>query len=128
MPSDQNMVLRLSSWARTLVLRETGEPVELVHIEERGDQRRAFVELPSGLRTYVTEPALTNRMARLSEGALLLAGVAMAGAILGYTFGLPGDRLTAGGFAELQILAPLDGQVRAGGPDSPTSFSSALPG
>ncbi len=121
------MVLRLSSWARTLVLRETGEPVELVHIEEQGDQRRAFVELPSGLRTYVREPALTNRMARLSEGALLLAGVAVAGAILGYTFGLPGDRLSAGDGGS-QIIGPLGGEARAGGPGSPTPLSSVLPG
>lgn len=85
MVSDRNVLVRLSGWARTLVLRETGEAVELVHIEEIDDCRRAFVELSSGLRTYVPEAALTSRVTRVSEGALLLAGVAVAGTILGYT-------------------------------------------
>lgn len=109
MPSERNVVIRLSGWARTLVLRETGEPVELVHIEELDDRRRAFVELPSGLRTYVAEAALTSRVARLSEGALTLAGVAIAGAVLGYSFSLPQGELTANGNQRPVVVGALEG-------------------
>ncbi|HRY24997.1 MAG: hypothetical protein H6852_02520 [Geminicoccaceae bacterium] len=109
MPSERNVVIRLSGWARTLVLRETGEPVELVHIEELDDRRRAFVELPSGLRTYVAEAALTSRVARLSEGALTLAGVAIAGALLGYSFNLPQDELTASSNPRPVVVGALEG-------------------
>lgn len=109
MSSDRNVVIRLAGWARKLVLRETGEPVELVHIEELDERRRVFVELPSGLRTYVPEAALTNRMARLSEGALMLAGVAIAGTILGYTFNLPDARMALSGSGQAEAIAPLKG-------------------
>lgn len=109
MPSDRNVVIRLKSWARTLVLRETGEPVELVHIEELDDRRRAFVELPSGLRTYVPEAALTSRVARLSEGALTLAGVAIAGAVLGYSFSLPQGELTASSNPRPVVVSAFEG-------------------
>lgn len=95
MPFANERLDRLATWAKGLVLQETGQPVELVHIEEYDGERRAFVELPSGLRTHVHEAALTNRMARLSEATLALAGVALAGMVLGYTFGLPGDELSA---------------------------------
>jgi hypothetical protein len=87
-------IRRLHKWARGIVLVETGQPVELIHIEEIDGHSRAFVELPSGLRTHVAEAALTNRLARLSEGGLTVAGVAVAGMLLGYSLGLPeADRL-----------------------------------
>jgi hypothetical protein len=82
-------IRRLQTWARRIVLVETGQPVELVHIEEVDGRSRAFVELPSGLRTHVAEAALTNRLARLTEGGLTIAGVALAGMLLGYSLGLP---------------------------------------
>jgi len=94
MPFQSRTIRRLQSWARRIVLVETGQPVELIHTEELDGRSRAFVELPSGLRTHVAEAALTNRLARLSEGGLMLAGVALAGVLLGYSLGLPEtDRL-----------------------------------
>jgi hypothetical protein len=87
-------IRRLQHWARRIVLVETGQPVELIHTEEIDGRSRAFIELPSGLRTHVAEAALTNRLARLTEGGLTLAGVALAGMLLGYSLGLPEtDRL-----------------------------------
>ena len=95
MTIDNAMVRRVGHWARGLVLAETGQPVELIHIEEIEGRRRLFIELPSGLRTHVPEVALTSRLARLAEGGLMLAGVAVAGMLLGYTLALPADALTA---------------------------------
>lgn len=89
MRPESQVVRRFNNWARCLVLIETGEPVELVHLEERDGKSRAFIELPSGIRTYVPEAALTNRLARLGDSSLTLAGVAIAGVLLGYTLGLP---------------------------------------
>ena len=92
------LVRRLQGWARHIVLVETGQPVELIHLEEFDGRSRAFIELPSGIRTHVPEAALTNRFARLSEGGLTLAGVALAGMLLGYSLGLPEtDRLARTG-------------------------------
>ncbi len=82
-------IRRLQSWARHIVLVETGQPVDLIHLEEADGLRRAFIELPSGIRTHVPEAALTNRFARLSEGGLTIAGVALAGMLLGYSLALP---------------------------------------
>jgi hypothetical protein len=90
-------IRRVSDWARGIVLVETGQPVDLVHVEEIDGHRRVFVEMPSGLRTHVPEAALTNRLARLAEGGLTLAGVALAGMLLGYTLGLPAAELAAWG-------------------------------
>lgn len=89
MRPESQVVRRINSWARCIVLIETGEPVELVHLEELDGKSRAFIELPSGIRTYVPEAALTNRLARLADSSLTLAGVAIAGVLLGYTLGLP---------------------------------------
>lgn len=89
MSLERAAVRKVSNWARGIVLVETGQPVELVHVEEFDGRRRVFVELPSGLRTHVPEAALTNRLARLAEGGLALAGVAVAGMLLGYTLAMP---------------------------------------
>lgn len=85
----------LNSWARRIVLIETGQAVELIHLEEIDGHGRAFIELPSGLRTHVPVAALTNRLARLAEGGMTIAGVAFAGMALGYTLGLPQAELAA---------------------------------
>ena len=89
MRPESQVVRRFNNWARCIVLIETGEPVELVHLEELDGKSRAFIELPSGIRTYVPEAALTNRLARLADSSVTLAGVAIAGVLLGYTLGLP---------------------------------------
>lgn len=103
-------IRRLQGWARRIVLVETGQPVELIHLEEVDGRRRAFVELPSGIRTHVAEAALTNRGARLAEGGLTLAGVALAGILLGYTLGLPeAERLAWTGHATPAVPAAVDG-------------------
>jgi hypothetical protein len=96
MRPESQIVHRLSKWARCIVLIETGEPVDLVHVEEFDGESRAFIELPSGIRTYVPEAALTNRLARLGDSSLTLASVAIAGVLLGYTLGLaPADNLAS---------------------------------
>jgi hypothetical protein len=103
------VIRRLQGWARQFVLVETGQPVVLIHLEEFDGQSRAFIELPSGIRTHVPEAALTNRFARLSEGGLTLAGVALAGVLLGYSLGLPeADRLAWSGQSPAGIPA-IDG-------------------
>ena len=95
---ESQTIRRLQGWARRIVLVETGQPVELIHLEELDGRSRAFIELPSGIRTHVPEAALTNRFARLSEGGLTIAGVALAGILLGYSLGLPeADRLALTG-------------------------------
>ena len=96
MRSESEVIRRFHNWARRIVLIETGEPVELIHIEELDSESRAFIELPSGIRTYVPEAALTNRLARLGDSSLTLAGVAVAGVLLGYTLGVaPADNLAS---------------------------------
>lgn len=91
---ESQTIRRVQGWARRIVLVETGQPVDLIHLEELDGRSRAFIELPSGIRTHVPEAALTNRFARLSEGGLTIAGVALAGILLGYSLGLPeADRL-----------------------------------
>jgi hypothetical protein len=107
-------IRRLQSWAQRIVLVETGQPVELIHIEELDGHRRVFIELPSGIRTHVAEAALTNRLARLSDGGLTLAGVALAGMLLGYSLGLPEtERLAWTGQAPASpmptVVSALDG-------------------
>ncbi len=98
MRPESQVVRRFHNWARRIVLIETGEPVELIHLEELDGKSRAFIELPSGIRTYVPEAALTNRLARLADSSLTLAGVAIAGMLLGYTLGLPAaDHLASSG-------------------------------
>lgn len=102
-------IRRVSNWARGIVLVETGQPVDLVHVEEIDGHRRIFVEMPSGLRTHVPEAALTNRLARLAEGGLTLAGVALAGVLLGYTLGLPAEELAAWGGTAPAVVDRVDG-------------------
>lgn len=102
-------IRRVSNWARGIVLVETGQPVDLIHVEEIDGCRRVFVEMPSGLRTHVPEAALTNRLARLAEGGLTLAGVALAGILLGYTLGLPTEDLAAWGGTKPAIVGTVDG-------------------
>lgn len=104
---ESQAIRRMRGWARCIVLVETGQPVELIHLEEEGGRRRAFIELPSGIRTHVSEAALTNRFARLAEGGLTLAGVALAAMLLGYSFGLPeADRLAwTGQTVPVQVAA-----------------------
>jgi hypothetical protein len=103
---ESQTIRRLQGWARRIVLVETGQPVELIHLEEECGRSRAFIELPSGIRTHVPEAALTNRFARLSEGGLTIAGVALAGILLGYSLGLPeADRLAWTGKGPATIAA-----------------------
>ena len=109
MLSESQVVRRFSRWARRIVLIETGEPVELVHIEERDGKSRAFIELPSGIRTYVPEAALTNRLARLADGGLTLTGVAIAGMLLGYTLGLPSTDRLASSAPAASVARSVDG-------------------
>lgn len=109
MRPESKVIRRFYTWARRIVLIETGEPVELVHIEELEGESRAFVELPSGIRTYVPEAALTNRLARLGDSSLTLAGVAVAGVLLGYTLGMaPADNLASTDQAPA-VVRSLDG-------------------
>lgn len=109
MRPESQVVRRFHNWARCIVLIETGEPVELVHLEELDGKSRAFIELPSGIRTYVPEAALTNRLARLADSSLTLAGVALAGMLLGYTLGLPAvDHLASSGQAP-SVARSVDG-------------------
>jgi hypothetical protein len=106
---EDRAIRRLNSWARRIVLVETGEPVELIHIEEIDGRSRAFIELPSGLRTHVAEAALTNRLARLADGSLTLAGVALAGMLLGYTLALPATEHLASTTISLPTLHDVEG-------------------
>ncbi len=70
-------------WPRRLVLRETGTPVELLHIEERDGLRRCLVELPSGRRELVAEEALVSRLAHAGVALATLTAVALAGLVAG---------------------------------------------
>lgn len=50
-----------SNLRRQLVVSGTGEPVELIHIEQRGDRRSYCVERACGSRWTLTEPQLESR-------------------------------------------------------------------
>lgn len=49
-----------------MVLLATGEPIDLIHVEERGDRRRYFVERPCGTRLLIDEEQLGCRGFRLN--------------------------------------------------------------
>ena len=49
-----------------MVLLATGEPIDLIHVEERDDRRRYFVERPCGTRLLIDEEQLGCRGFRLN--------------------------------------------------------------
>ena len=51
---------------RQLVVSGTGEPVELIHIEQRGDRRTYCVERPCGGRWMLTERQIESRYVYLN--------------------------------------------------------------
>ncbi len=71
------------NWPRRFVLRETGVPVELLHVEEQDGRRRFLVQLPSGRRELVEEEALASRLAYATAAIATLAAVALAGLVAG---------------------------------------------
>ncbi len=83
-------------WPRRFVLRDSGTPVELLHVEETAEGRRMVVELPDGSRQTVPEEALNGRLAHVSLALAVIGGVALAGLLAGAT-----------------LLPPLDEQLLA---------------
>lgn len=72
-------------WPRRLVLKATGEPVELVHVEEREGRRRCVVRRPDGSELFLAEAALASRLAWNATAVGLCLGLAAAGALAGGT-------------------------------------------
>lgn len=59
-------IRRTSQLRRQLVVSGTGEPVELIHIEQRGDRRTYCVERPCGGRWMLTERQIESRYVYLN--------------------------------------------------------------
>lgn len=55
-----------SNLRRQLVVSGTGEPVELIHIEQCGDRRAYCVERPCGGRWILTERQIESRYVYLN--------------------------------------------------------------
>lgn len=82
---------------RRLVLRDSGEPVEIVHVEEDEHGRRIRVELSGGRHLDLHPRSLTSRVRwPLPEAGFCLA-VALAGLVAGLSFAAshPPPALTA---------------------------------
>lgn len=86
-----DFVRRLRSWPKRLVLRETGEPVELIELQEIGGRRRCLVELRGGRRVTVSEAELDSELAMRGLAVAVCAGLALAGVLVGGSLGLGQD-------------------------------------
>jgi hypothetical protein len=79
----EDFVRRLRAWPRRLVLRATGERVELLELHETGGRRRCLVELSGGRQVMVTEAELDSELAMRGLAVAVCGGLALAGALVG---------------------------------------------
>lgn len=84
-------VRRLRRWPKRLVLRETGETVELVEVHESDGRRRCLVELRGGRRVMVNEAELDSELAMRGLAVAACAGLALAGILVGGSIELGQD-------------------------------------
>ena len=84
------MLRVLARWPRRMVLKSSGERVELLEIVEIDGRRRCKVEFADGRITEVAEAELDSRLAGNAIGAVAAVVVAVAGALLGGTGALDG--------------------------------------
>jgi hypothetical protein len=89
------LVRRLRAWPRRLVLRATGEPVELIALHELDGRRRCLVELAGGRRIEVLERELESRLAGNGLAAAACLGLAVAGLVAGAALAERGQRALA---------------------------------
>lgn len=86
----------LRAQPRRLVLRTTGEPVELLELHERAGRRHCLVELESGRQLMVTEAELDSTLAMPGAALAACGGLALAGLLVGSALGIgQGDGLIA---------------------------------
>lgn len=86
----------LAAWPRRHVLRQTGEPVDLLELRDQDGQRRCLVELRGGRRIEVAEGELSSVLAFNAVTVGACAAVALAGLAAGGAVGLKqGERLLA---------------------------------
>jgi hypothetical protein len=93
----ERLIRRLRAWPRRLVLRATGEPVELIALHELDGRRRCVVELRGGRRIEVLERELESRFA---------AHVVAAAAVIGLALAAGGALAERGGRASLEAACP----------------------
>ena len=92
----RSLARTLAAWPRRHVLRDTGEPVDLLAVREADGQRRCLVELRGGRRLEVAEAELTSQLAFNGLAAAICAAVALAGLAAGGAAGLSrAERLLA---------------------------------
>lgn len=68
-------------WPRELVLRSTGEPVAILHLEDGVTGRWCVVERPTGALLKVRPEALDSRPVVIPEALLLYSALALAAAV-----------------------------------------------
>lgn len=68
-------------WPRRLVLRRSGEPVALLHLEDGPDGRRCLVEEPTGALRLVRPDELESRPEPIPEALLLHLALALAASV-----------------------------------------------
>ncbi len=68
-------------WPRRLVLRHSGEPVALLHLEDGPEGRRCLVEEPTGALHLVRPDELESRPEPVPEALLLHLALALAASV-----------------------------------------------
>jgi hypothetical protein len=91
----ERLVRRLRAWPRQLVLKATGESVELIALHDLDGRRRCVVELTGGRRIEVLERELEWRLAAHAVAAAALIGLAAAGLLAGSALAQRGERAAA---------------------------------
>lgn len=76
------LVRRLAQrWPRELVLRSTGEPVAILHLEDGVTGRWCLVERPTGALARVRPEELDSRPVLIPEPLLLNSALALAAVV-----------------------------------------------
>lgn len=68
-------------WPRRLVLRRSGEPVVLLHLEDGPEGRRCLVEEPTGALRLVRPDELESRIDPVPEALLVHLALALAASV-----------------------------------------------
>jgi hypothetical protein len=84
----RSLARALAAWPRRHVLRDTGEPVDLLAVRDDDGRRFCLVELRGGRRIEVAEAELTSQLALNGLAVAICTAVALAGLAAGGAVGL----------------------------------------
>lgn len=115
-----SVIRLLRRWPRRMILRETGQPVELLEIHDSAGRRRCLVELRSGRRVMVGEAELGSELAMRGLAVVACGGLALAGALVAGSLGMAQG---GGLMADVAVCAQA---VRQAGPAVPARPGSGV--